>query len=130
MLKKIFLGATLLAACALAPLTADAKPHKHFKHGRGNAYAYGREGRVTDSRWNNRDERNDRNDGNRWRGVSRGVRRGRNWTPGIPRGPLDSRMTPRTFPRDEGRGLGRRIKAREDRHDNRGRGEGVGHGKH
>ncbi|MDT7540711.1 MAG: hypothetical protein QOE33_615 [Acidobacteriota bacterium] len=133
MLKKIFMGTALLAVFALAPSGADAKPYKHYKHGRGHAYAYGRRDRVTGTHW---DDRNDTP------GIARRVRRGRNWTPGIARGPLDSRMTPRTFPRDEGRGLGRRIEAREDRHNDRvrvegrgvgmgvGGGHGHGHGKH
>jgi hypothetical protein len=117
----------IVAAFVLSPLTADAKPHKHFKHGRGHAYAYGRRDRVTGTHW---DERNETP------GIARRVRRGRNWTPGVARGPLDTRMTPRTFPRDEGRALGRRIGRGDDRGMGKGVGMGVGgghghgHGKH
>jgi hypothetical protein len=115
MLKKISLAAVLLAFMLL-PL-ASASAQRHNRRGRGNAY--GRRNRTALTRWDDR---------NPTPGIARRVRRGRNWTPGGPRGPLYARTTPTTFPRDEGRALGR-VLARRDNGASRGVGMGVGRGR-
>ncbi|MCA1815283.1 MAG: hypothetical protein LC746_02525 [Acidobacteria bacterium] len=119
MLKKISLAA-LLFAFLLTPLTS-ASAKRHHKHGRRHAYADGRWLKV---------KRTHRDDRNETPGVPRRLRRGRHWTPGTPRGPLTPRAsTPTTFPRGEGRALGRDIMRREGRGGGIGRGIGGGRGR-
>lgn len=113
MLKKISLAAALVAFMLLPLASASAK----HRHGRGHAYAFGRRDRTAVTNWNNR---------NPTPGIPRRVRRGRNWTPGTSRGDLN--RTPTTFPRDEGRRLGRDVGRREDNGVGRGTDRGVSRG--
>jgi hypothetical protein len=110
MMKNILRAGALLLAFTLAPVVS-ANAHDHD---RGHGHAHGRRHnrRTTLTHWDDR---------NPTPGIPRRVRRGRNWTPGTPRGAF----TPTTFPTSEGRSLGRQI-----RHDNNGGGHGRGHGKH
>jgi hypothetical protein len=113
MLKKIFLTAAL-SVFMLLPLASASAKHRH---GHGHAYAFGRRNRTAITHWDDR---------NPTPGIPRRVARGRNWTPGTSRGDLD--RTPTTFPRDEGRRLGRDVERREDRGVGRGEDRGVGRG--
>jgi len=80
-MKKILQGAAILLALTLAPVvTASAQGKKGRGHGRG--------GKVRDDVTNVHETRR-----NPSPGTARRVRRGRNTTPGVRRGPIASTTT-------------------------------------
>jgi hypothetical protein len=109
MMKNILRAGAFTLALTLMPL-ASVSAHDHGKH----KHRRGRKVVMTQTHWDNR---------NPTPGIPRRVRRGRNWTPGVRRGAF----TTTTFPRDEGRRLGREVRRDGDRDFGK---HGRGHGKH
>ena len=118
-LKNLLRAVAFLLALTLSPLAVTAGAHDHGKRKRVRRHV----GTTLHS-----------NQRNLTSGVPRRVRRGRNPTPGMPRGSFAG--TPSTFPHDEGQRLGQIVR-REDRGNVRARGRIAGnngrgrvHGKH
>lgn len=123
MTKNILRAGAFMFALMLVSL---APASAHDTHGRKRRHARGHK-HVVKTHDDNR---------NPTPGIPRRVSRGRDMTPGTPRGSLNG-MTPSTFPTDEGRKLGREVRRGEDRGVGKGVGKrvrggtrGRGHGKH